>query len=323
MHTVAILALDGLVLFDLSVPMEVFGRARLPDGRPAYRVITVAEEDEVDAGPVRIRVGHGLDALAHADTIMVAGTADVARHEVSGPVREALQSASRHGTRVASLCSGAFILGAVGLLDGRRATTHWGLAGELARRFPEVDVDPTVLYVDEGSVLTSAGAAAGLDLCLHMVRRDHGAAVAADAARLSVMPLERAGGQAQFIIHEPPAADGRSMQPLMQWLEDNLERPLSLKDLAHEAGVSVRTLSRRFQEQTGTTPLQWLHHARLVRAQYLLEATDHTIERIAGQVGFPSPTTFRTYFRRVLGVSPQSYRNTFRQGDAGRTRHAS
>jgi transcriptional regulator GlxA family with amidase domain len=315
MHTVAVLALDGVVAFDLAVPMEVFGRARLPGERPAYRVITVGPVDEVDAGPMRIRPSHGLDALAVADTVVVPGLADVARAAVPEPVLVALRDAAGRGSRIASVCSGAFTLAAAGLLDGRRATTHWLAAAELARRFPAVTVDPAVLYVDEGQVLTSAGAAAGLDMCLHMVRSDHGAAVAADAARLSVMPLERAGGQAQFIVHEPPTAESATLQPLLRWLEDNLDRPLDLADMAAHARLSVRTLSRRFREQTGTTPLQWLHRARLFRAQHLLETTAHPVERIAGQVGFPSPTTFRERFRGVVGVSPQAYRNTFRSLD--------
>lgn len=195
MHTVAVLALDGVIAFDLSTPLEVFTRTRLPDGRPAYRVRVCAATEEVDAGAFTLRAPYGLDDLADADTIIVPGCADPSV-PVPPDVLDALRGAAADGTRIASVCAGALVLAATGLLDGLRATTHWAAAGLLAARHPEIDVDPDVLYVDNGQFLTSAGAAAGLDLCLHLIRRDHGSAVAADAARLSVMPLEREGGQA-------------------------------------------------------------------------------------------------------------------------------
>jgi transcriptional regulator GlxA family with amidase domain len=202
---------------------------------------------------------------------------------------------------------GAFVLAEAGLLDGLRATTHWVAAELLARTYPLVEVEPDVLYVDNGQILTSAGAAAGLDLCLHLIRRDYGSAVAADAARLSVMPLEREGGQAQFIVHRhPPVPQGSTLEPLLQWIEDNLSHEVTLGALATRSGMSERTFSRRFREQTGSTPLQWLLRARVRRAQYLLENSDHTIERIAQQAGFGSPTAFRERFRRVVGTSPQA-----------------
>ncbi|MBZ4324345.1 GlxA family transcriptional regulator, partial [Streptomyces huiliensis] len=223
-----------------------------------------------------------------------------------------LRRAAAGGARVASICSGAFVLAAAGLLDGLRATTHWRAAGRLAADHPEVDVDPDVLYVDNGRVLTSAGAAAGLDLCLHMVRRDHGSAVAADTARLSVMPLEREGGQAQFVVHDhPPVPAGSALEPLLDWLGENLARSLTVDDIAARAGVSARTLTRRFREQTGTTPLQWLHRARIRRAQRLLEDTRLPVERVGAEVGFGSPTAFRDRFRRTTGVSPRAYRRAF------------
>jgi transcriptional regulator GlxA family with amidase domain len=233
-------------------------------------------------------------------------------------VLRAVRAAAANGARVASICSGAFVLAATGLLDGRRATTHWLAAAELARRYPRIDVDPNVLYVDNGKVLSSAGAAAGLDLCLHMVRGDYGAAVAADAARLSVMPLEREGGQAQFIVHEPPASDGASLEPVQRWMERNLDRELSLGDIAKKAALSVRTLNRRFRDQSGTTPIQWLLKARARRAQHLLETSAQSIEQIATRVGFGSAATFRQRFHRVVGTSPQAYRRAFR-GEAKRT----
>ncbi|MFK0221074.1 GlxA family transcriptional regulator [Streptomyces vinaceus] len=315
MHTVAVLALDGVIAFDLSTPIEVFGRTRLPGGRPAYRVRVCAPAAEVDAGAFTLKAPWPLQTLAEADTIVLPGVADP---DVSFPpeVLDALREAAGRGTRIASICTGAFVLAATGLLDGLRATTHWVAAPLLAARYPAIEVDPDVLYVDNGQFLTSAGAAAGLDLSLHLIRRDHGSAVAADAARLSVMPLERDGGQAQFIVHEhPPAPRGSTLEPLLRWMEDNARRELTLDEVAARAGMSVRTLNRRFREHTGTSPLQWLHRARVRQAQYLLETTGHPVERIASQVGFGSPTAFRDRFRRITGTSPNAYRRAF-QGQA-------
>lgn len=311
MRTVAVLAYDGVVGFDLTTPIEVFSRSRLHDGGPAYRLVVCAATEEVDAGPFRIRSDRGLEALVEADTVIVPGMSSPSA--IPGEeVLDALRGAAERGGRIASICSGAFVLAAAGLLDGLRATTHWRGAAALAERYPKVTVDPDVLYVDNGRILTSAGAAAGLDLCLHMVRSDHGSAVAADTARLSVMPLEREGGQAQFIVHEtPPVPDGASWEPLLRWMEEESARDLTLADIAARAGVSVRTLSRRFREQTGTTPLRWLHRARIRRAQYLLESTRHPVERISDLAGFGSPTAFRERFRAVVGTSPQAYRKAF------------
>jgi transcriptional regulator GlxA family with amidase domain len=205
------------------------------------------------------------------------------------------------------------VLAASGLLDGLRATTHWLAAPALAARYPQVHVDASVLFVDNGKVLTSAGAAAGLDLCLHLVRRDHGAAAAADAARLAVMPLERDGGQAQFITHAPPSS-GASLEPLLTWLTRNIKRPVDLEEMARQAATSSRTLSRRFREQTGTTPLQWLLTARVRRAQSLLETTDLSIEQIATEAGFAAAATFRDRFFRIVGLSPTAYRKAFGAG---------
>lgn len=317
MHTVAVLALDGVIAFDLSTPIEVFGRTRLPDGRPAYRVRVCAAAGEVDAGAFTLKAPWPLRTLAEADTIVLPGVADP---DVPFPpeVLDALREAAGRGTRIASICTGAFVLAATGLLDGLRATTHWVAAPLLAARYPAIEVDPDVLYVDNGQFLTSAGAAAGLDLSLHLIRRDHGSAVAADAARLSVMPLERDGGQAQFIVHEhPPAPRGSTLEPLLRWMEENARCELTLDEVAARAGMSVRTLNRRFREHTGTSPLQWLHRARVRQAQYLLETTGHPVERIASQVGFGSPTAFRDRFRRITGTSPNAYRRAF-QGQAAR-----
>ncbi|GAA2358568.1 AraC family transcriptional regulator [Saccharopolyspora halophila] len=311
MHTVAVLALDQVIPFDLSTPIEVFNRTRLPDGRPGYQVRICAERDEIDAGTFTLRAPWGLKALEHADTIVVPGVNDLTA-PLPPAARDALRAAATGGTRIASLCVGTFPLAATGLLDGLRVTTHWRAAELLAAHHPSLDVDPDVLYVDNGQFLTSAGAAAGLDLCLHMIRRDYGSAVAADAARLSVMPLEREGGQAQFIVADhAPAPRGSDLEQLLTWLRDNLSRDLALADISAQSGTSTRTLIRRFRDQTGTTPLQWLHRARIRQAQHLLETTDHSVERIGSQVGFGSPTTFRDRFKRTTGVSPQTYRRTF------------
>ncbi|MET0234094.1 MAG: helix-turn-helix domain-containing protein [Kibdelosporangium sp.] len=319
MHTVVVLALDRVVPFDLSTPLEVFTRTRMPDGRAAYRVRVCSVTPTVDAGMFQLQAPWGLEALEDADTIILPGCASV-DGDVPAEVLDALRQAAAGGTRIASICSGAFILAATGLLDGHRATTHWAAAAELARRHPRIDVDADVLYVDNGQFLTSAGAAAGLDLCLYLIRRDYGSAVAADAARLSVMPLEREGGQAQFIVHDqPPVSRGSVLEPILTWMADNAAKDLTLEDIAAHAGMSTRTLNRRFREQTGTTPLQWLLRARIRQAQYLLEATDHPVDRIAGQVGFGSPTAFRDRFKRIVGTNPNTYRTAFHQREAQRT----
>lgn len=311
MHTVAVLALDQVVPFDLSTPIEVFARTRLADGSPAYQVRVCAEQPDVDAGAFTLRAPWGLDGLTGADTVIVPGTADPVT-ALTPAAGDALRAAAARGSRIASICSGAFPLAATGLLDGLRATTHWAAAGQLADAHPDIEVDPGVLYVDNGQILTSAGAAAGLDMCLHMIRGDHGSAVAADAARLSVVPLEREGGQAQFIVHDhTPTPRGSALEPLLVWLRGNLGRDLALADIAAQAGMSTRTLIRRFREQTGDTPLQWLHRARVRQAQHLLESTGHSVEHIGAQVGFGSPTAFRERFKRTTGVSPLAYRRSF------------
>ena len=311
MHRVAILALDSVVPFDLATPCEVFGRARLTNGKAAYEVRVCAESADVDAGSFRLSAPWRLRSLTRADTVIVPGLSDLDA-PVSTKAVNALRTAARAGGRVASICTGAFVLAETGLLDGLRATTHWRAAAELARRYPEIDVDPDVLYVDNGDILTSAGAAAGLDLCLHLVRHDYGAAVAADAARVCVMPLERAGGQTQFIAPQEPSTDGASLEPLLRWLESNAHRDLTLSDIARQASTSPRTLNRRFHEQTGTTPLQWLLRARTRHAQHLLETTGDSIEHIATQVGFGSAAAFRTRFQRDIGTNPRAYRRAFR-----------
>jgi len=319
-HTVAVLALPDTVAFDLSTPVEVFGRVALPSGEPGYRVLVCGAEPVVSAGPLRIATDHGVDALAAADTVVVPGRNDVT---VGTPddVLYALKSASAAGTRIASICSGAFTLAEAGLLDGKRATTHWVAADLFRAAFPAVNLDPDVLYVDEAQVLTSAGASAGLDLCLHMVALDYGAAVAADAARLAVAPLHRSGGQAQFILRNTaPAkhiAERTELDDVLAWIEQEAHRDLTLRDIAARAAMSVRTLNRRFQAETGQTPMQWVTGVRVRHAQQLLECTAYGVEKIGRDVGFSSPANFREQFRRLAGVSPLNYRNTFRDRMAG------
>jgi transcriptional regulator GlxA family with amidase domain len=319
-HTVAVLALPDTIAFDLTTAVEVFGRVVLPSGKPGYRVLVCATAPIVTAGPFRIASDHGIAELDDADTIVVPGRNDVTVG-TSHEVLRALKSAYATGTRIASICSGAFTLAEAGLLDGKGATTHW-LAADLFRAtYPAVKLDPDVLYVDEGQVLTSAGASAGLDLCLHMVARDYGAAVAADAARLAVAPLHRSGGQAQFILRNTAPAKHiavrTELDDVLAWIEQEAHRDLTLRDIAGRAAMSIRTLNRRFQAETGQTPMQWVTGVRVRHAQQLLESTRHGVEKIGRDVGFSSPANFREQFRRLSGVAPQSYRNTFRDRMVG------
>lgn len=309
MHRVAILAMHGFVPSDLAIPCDVFGHARTPDGAPAYRVTVCGEAREVRAGAFALRAASGLDQLDAADTVIIPGIADPSR-PIPPAILAAIRSAWAKGARLASICSGAFVLAASGLLDGRRATTHWIAAGELARRHPAITVDPAVLFVDEGRLITSAGALAGVDMCLHLIRRDHGQAAAAQAARLAVAPLDRGGGQAQYIRREPPGATA-SLAPLLDWMRENAHRSLDVETLAARACISRRSFARRFREQTGTTPLQWLLRARILRAQELLETTPNSIETIAMATGFEAAVTFRARFHRFVGVSPSAYRRRF------------
>ena len=306
-HNVAVLALDGVVPFDLGIACDVFGRV---PGNPAPYVLQVCgERRKVRTRYMQLEVKHDLSALDAADTIIVPGI-DEDFATASPKVIAALRRAAGRGARIASICSGAFVLAEAGLLDGRRATTHWIATDILAHRFPAIEVDPGALFVDEGQILTSAGVAAGIDLCLHMIRLDHGAALAADCARLAVVAPERHGGQAQFIVHAPPGSPS-SLAPLLEWMAENTDVDQSLEALSKRAGMSARTLIRRFREQTGTTPLQWSSLARVRRVQSLLETTNMALEQIAHEVGFGSISTLRQRFQDVVGVSPLAYRRQF------------
>lgn len=316
MHQVAILAFDGVVAFDLATASHAFGHAFLADGSRAYDVRVCS--------PGNIRATDGLELAfflksdyrlrdaAEADTVIVPGIASTATTP-SPAVLRVLRDAHARGARIASVCTGAFYLAAAGILDQRRATTHWDEVAELARRHPDVQVDPDVLFVDnDGSVLTSAGVAAGVDLCLYIIGRDFGAAVAAGVARRMVVPMVRDGGQAQFIEYTPPAADGPGLQSTITWMQSNLQEPLSLGDIAAHAKISVRTLNRRFREQLATTPQQCLLSLRIQRTKELLETTDMSVERIAGEVGFGSTVTLRQHFARRVRIPPYRYRARFR-----------
>ena len=313
-HVVAVVAFDGVVLGDLASACDIFGLARTKDGRAAYEVRVCSESADVESLHVALRVPWRLSSLARANTVIVPGVYDIDR-PISAAVLRAVRRAADRGARVASICTGAFVLAATGVLDGLRATTHWRAAGNLARRYPRIDVDPNVLYVDNGRVLTSAGAAAGLDLCIHLVRRDRGAEAAAAVARLAVMPLERAGGQAQFIKHELPSDAQGSMGPLLTWIDQNLQEELPLSAIARRAAMSTRTLSRRFHEQVGATPAAWIARARVRRAQRLLETTDLSIEQVAAEAGFGSAAVMRVHFGEVVGTSPLTYRRAFSRID--------
>jgi AraC family transcriptional regulator, transcriptional activator FtrA len=310
MSTVALAVTDGMLPFELSLAYEVFAAAPAGVAVPWYDVTT--------CGPVAVRVGRfrlepdlGLDRLQRADTVIVPAWADVDKDPPADLV-DAVRAAHRAGARVASLCTGAFVLAAAGLLDGKRATTHWAHTEALAARYPRAEVDPDVLYVDNGSVLTSAGKAAALDLCLHLVRIDHGSSIANAVARRLVVPPHRAGGQAQFVTTPVPAQDNHPLTALFPWIIERLDQPLTVEDLARQARMSSRNLGRHFKAATGTTPLQWLVNQRIRHAQELLEKTDVSVDTISAATGMGTATTLRWHFKRTVGVSPHTYRRTFR-----------
>jgi transcriptional regulator GlxA family with amidase domain len=310
MHTVALAATDGMRYFELAVAYEVFS-ADLSGVVDSWYDVFVCGAGAVRVGRFRLEPDYELDQLARADTVIVPALADVDEDPPADLV-DAVRAAHEAGARVASLCTGAFVLAAAGLLDGRRATTHWAHTGALAARHPRVQVDPNVLYVDNGSVLTSAGKAAAMDLCLHLVRFDHGSAIANTIARSLVVPPHRAGGQAQFVTAPVPARDNHPLADLLPWVAERLDHPLTVMDLARQANMSSRNLVRHFRSATGTTPLQWLLTQRIRRAQELLETTDGRVDAIAAAVGMGTATTLRRHFNRTVGVPPDTYRRTFR-----------
>jgi AraC family transcriptional regulator, transcriptional activator FtrA len=313
LHRVAILVLPSVVPFDLAVPIQVFGYPRPDLGQWRYRTVAcgVRPGRVASSSCIAVHVDRGLGALARADTIIVPGTDDLAR-PIDPAVTRALRRAHRRGARIASICTGAFVLAEAGLLDGRRATTHWADVPAFCARFPRVEMDPDVLYVDGGDILTSAGIGSGIDLCLHMVAQDHGAEVANHVARRLVVAPHRAGGQAQFIPRPEVDAAGTSLEPTRDWARRRLREPLTVARLAAHAGLSVRTFARRFAGETGTSPLRWLLHERVLAARRDLETTDLPIARVAEGRGFGSAVSMRARFRRTLGTSPSAYRQAFR-----------
>ena len=319
MTTVALAVTDGIPLFELAVPAAVFGMARPDLVDSWYELVVCAPAGARVGGWFRAETPHGLDALASADTVIVPACHDVIDHPPAELV-DAVRAAHAEGARVASICTGAFVLAAAGLLDGRRATTHWMHAALLAARYPSVEVDPSVLYIDDGDILTSAGKAAGIDLCLHMVRTDHGASVANALARRLVVAPHRPGGQAQFIASPIPPDPDHGLGELLAWALAHLDEPLTVTDLASRARMSPRNLSRHFAASTGTTPLQWLLTQRIHRAQELLEHTEEGVDQIAARVGMGSAATLRRHFNRTAGVPPDTYRRTFRDDSWPRQR---
>jgi transcriptional regulator GlxA family with amidase domain len=305
MHTVAVVLMDGVVEFDFSIPCEIFGPDRRELADPWYRLVVVGGRTRTQTGVI-FEGTHDLKALTRADTIIVPGA--TTSDDPPQPLLRSLVRAHERGARIASVCVGAFVLADAGLLDGRRATTHWAYADELQRRYPLVDVDASVLYIDEGSVLTSAGVAAGVDLCLHLVAQDHGAEVAAAVARRLVMPVHRSGGQAQY-IHTPVAP---ATSDLVDWASLHVGDGLTVDGLASHANVSSRTLTRMFRAATGLPPGEWLQQARLQRARELLESTDLPVEHVARTAGYESGTTMRAQFTVRLRTSPRAYRRAFR-----------
>ncbi|MGW4161484.1 GlxA family transcriptional regulator [Streptomyces sp. NPDC004788] len=316
-HRVAVLALPGLLPFELGIPHRIFGRAKDPEGRPLYEIVTCA----VAAGPVRtdadfaVHVEHGPEILATADTVVVPASYELGPVYEEGRLTPELAAALAHvrpGTRVASICTGGYVLAAAGWLDGRPATTHWAHADHFQSLFPEVRVDAEVLYVDDGDVLTSAGVAAGIDLCLHIVRRDHGTAVANEVARSTVVPPHRDGGQAQYIARPLPEAGASTTTTARAWALAHLHEPIQLRDLAVRESMSVRTFTRRFRDEVGISPGQWLTQQRVERARHLLESTDLPIDQIAHDSGFGTAQSLRVHLQAAIGVTPTAYRRTFR-----------
>ena len=317
MHRVGVLALDGVIPFELGIPARIFGAAFSDTGEPLYSVTTCS----LDGRQVRAEADYDIavtadaSVLASMDTVVIPPSHALGAIRTEGRLPDELRAALsriRPGTRMVAICNGAFVLAAAGLLDRRPVTTHWQEADHLQRLFTTARVDPNVLFVDDGDVLTSAGAAAGVDLCVHIVRRDHGSAVANEVARSCVVPPWRDGGQAQFIQQPVPEPAAGGTAATRAWALERLGEPLTLASLAHHASVSVRTLSRRFREEVGMSPGQWLAGQRIERARHLLETTDWSIDLVAHHAGFGTGTSLRQHLHSVLGVSPLAYRRTFR-----------
>ncbi|MER6913512.1 helix-turn-helix domain-containing protein [Streptomyces sp. NPDC000594] len=319
LRNVAVVLLDVVHPFELGVLCEVFGHDRSDDGLPVYDFAVVSA-----AGPrLRTHAGfeiatpHGLDRLEEADLIALPTGGDYPTRAYPEELLTALRHAAGRGARLLSVCTGAFVLGAAGLLDGRRCTTHWRHARALAERFPRAIVDPGVLYIEEGPVITSAGTAAAIDASLHVLRQEHGPRVANTVARRMVVPPHRDGGQAQYIERPLPSARCDTVGTVLAWMEHHLDREITVEGLAERAHMSPRTFARRFRQETGTTPYRWLLRQRILLSQQLLETTDDTVETIAGRTGFGTAALLRHHFLRTLETTPHAYRRTFRGPSAG------
>jgi AraC family transcriptional activator FtrA len=317
MHRVVAVVIPDVILLDLAIPSEVFGRS-VERHRYSFEVCAEWPGAVSSTSGVDVRVPRGLSALDAADTVIVPGFYP---RDPSAVVVQALRRAADRGARIASVCVGAFALAAAGLLDGRAATTHWEFADELAERFPEVRVRPEVLYLDEGQVLTSAGIAAGIDLCLHLVRTDYGAAAASGVSRRLVAAVHRPGGQAQFMQRPIPKV-GPGLADTCAWALQRMHRPLTVADLASRAGYSARTFARRFVEETGTTPLRWLTAQRVLEARRLLEASDVPVEDVAQRSGLGTAANLRIHLARETGTTPTAYRSAFRGDRRANVREA-
>ncbi|MFI0898209.1 GlxA family transcriptional regulator [Streptomyces sp. NPDC020983] len=316
MHRVVVLALEGVIPFELGIPARIFGSALSPDGQPLYEVIACTLDGRpvnTDAG-FAIAVEHDAKALATADTLVIPPSNALGVIRDEGRLPKSLARAlelTRPDTRIVSICTASYVLAAAGLLDGRSATTHWKEAEHFQQTFPQVKVDQGVLFVDSGAILTSAGAAAGVDLCLHLVRGDHGSAVANQVARSCVVPPWRDGGQAQYIEQPVPEPSSATTAATRAWALDRLHQPLPLSELAAHARMSIRTFTRRFRAEVGMTPGHWLTTQRLDLARRLLETSDLSIDHVAQRAGFGSANSLRQHLRAAIGISPAAYRRTF------------
>jgi transcriptional regulator GlxA family with amidase domain len=312
-----VLVPDGVAAFDLGTPSQILGAARSASGENLYAVRTCT----ADGGPVRASGGfsvvpdYGPEILSEADTVIIPGGHGSFMRAGAPVFRDVELAALRSvpaGTRLVSICTAAFALAAIGVLDGRPATTHWSWVDAFRRAYPAVRLNPDVLFVDDGDVLTSAGVGAGVDLCLHLVRRDFGSEVANRAARRSVMPPWRDGGQAQYIVRHIPQPAGTSTAASREWAASHLDSPIDLAAMAHRARMSVRTFTRRFRDETGLSPAQWLLRQRVEHARLLLETTDWSVDEVARRAGFGTAVSLRQHLRSAVGVAPLAYRRTFR-----------
>lgn len=322
-HRIVVLALDGVIPFELGIPQRIFGRARTADGELLYEVVTASihppGQVQTDAD-FAILVENGPESLATADTVVVPASYELGPVFEEGRLTEELAAALAHirpGTRLVAICTGGYVLAAAGYLDGRAATTHWSSAEHFQSLFPQIKVDADVLFIDDRDVLTSAGVAAGIDLCLHVVRSDHGSAVANEVARRTVVPPHRDGGQAQYIQRPFPEPQLATTTSARAWALGCLHEPIQLRDMADQESMSVRTFTRRFREEVGISPGQWLSQQRVERARHLLESSDLSVDQVARDAGFGTPQSMRQHLQAALGVTPTAYRRTFRDTRGG------